>query len=120
MSIPTPTQIDCVHVDKVFDSCFQTLTANTQMLVGPEGCTGPLDCSLSEVSCAIVSTAPTGEDDLQTVSFLLSATLTMRCQNQVESTRQVHTMGTAVLFLPLGAVPSCDVASASCICVPLS
>ncbi|MCL6594694.1 MAG: hypothetical protein K6V73_00595 [Firmicutes bacterium] len=123
---PAPTQIDCIEVTKVYDSCFQTETFNnlcTNIPSGPccdiaaeSGTTAT--CAVTASSCNLVGTTPTGVDDFVNATFAVSLTLTVTLTDPsghtCTLTLPVNFLKTATLCGPAGTTQECVIASTSC------
>ncbi|WP_227763813.1 hypothetical protein [Zhaonella formicivorans] len=119
---PPPTRIECIVVDKVYDSCFQVedRTRTTTITTGLTGQfpTGTftvgqvVPCSLTsgqQISCTEVSRVPAG-DGFVTVTVLVSVPLTLTNPNAAtETVDRVFTFTkTATLCCPEGVTPDCS------------
>jgi hypothetical protein len=115
---PPPTEIDCIIVDKVYASCVQTVSgAGTFTIVG---CTGPISCSvdLSTSTCTVGAVTPTGVDDINNITFVVSLDLSVLCAGlTIPSTETIVLTTTVPLYNPNGTTPSCTILTASCTCV---
>jgi hypothetical protein len=116
---PPPTEIDCIVVDKVYASCVQTLTATQTYTV--VGCTSPINClvDLSESSCSVGAVTPTGTDNINNITYVVSLSLDITCSS-ASATETLVTTFTVPLYNPPGTNPSCSILSASCTCVLVS
>lgn len=83
LGCPPPTQIDCLEVTKVYDSCFQTENFPNLCSSIPEACRqvaeipgATVSCEVTSSSCTFVSSTPTGIDDFANVTFAVSLTVT--------------------------------------------
>lgn len=118
---PPPTEVDCIIVDKVYASCVQTLTGSGTFTI--TGCTGPIGCfvDLSTSSCTVGAVTPTGVDDINNVTFVVTAELLISCADiTLPVTETIVLTPTVPLYNPTGTTPSCTILSASCTCVPIS
>lgn len=119
---PPPTQIDCIVVDKVYDSCFQvdektrmttvTTDAEGQWPTGTFTVGQVVSCSLTtgaEISCTELSRVP-AEDGFVTVTILVSVPVTLTNPNDSEETvnRVFNFTKTATLCCPTGVEPDCS------------
>lgn len=119
---PPPTQIECIVVDKVYDSCFQVddRTRNTTVTTGDGGQwpTGiftvgqVVPCSLTdgaEISCIEISRVPAG-DGFVTVTILVSVPVTLTNPNDDAETVDTifNFTKTATLCCPEGVEPDCS------------
>lgn len=115
---PSPTEIDCIVVDKVYDSCSQTITT-TQTFDCPDctisGCAIDLSCS----SCTVGAITPSTTTDYSDVTFIIGAEYTVTCSNGDTRTRTAYTTQTVTLYNPDGTTPSCTIVSGACMCVNL-
>jgi hypothetical protein len=124
---PSPTQIDCIEVTKVYDSCFQTEQFSN--LCAPIPCDDhcreiayesgtTVTCTISQTSCTFVSSTPTGVDDFVNATFAVSLTetitLTSTSGKECTLTVPVHFLKTVTLCGPAGTSQVCTVASAIC------
>ena len=119
---PPPTQIDCIVVDKVYDSCYQvddrTRTSTVTIGDGGQWPTGVftvgqvVPCALTsgaEISCTELSRVP-AEDGFVTVTMLISIPVTLTNPNDAEETtdRVFNFTKTATLCCPTGVEPDCS------------
>lgn len=119
---PPPTEIDCIVVDKVYDSCFQVddRTRSTIVTTGAlaEWPTGVFTvgqvvaCVLTagaEISCTEISRVPAG-DGFVTVTILVSVPVTLTNPNAADETvdRTFTFTKTATLCCPTGVEPDCS------------
>lgn len=119
---PPPTRIECIVVDKVYDSCFQIedRTRTTTVTTGVTGdfTTGTftvgqvIPCGLTtgqQISCTEVSRVPAG-DGFVTVTVLVSVPVTLTNPNAPTETvdRVFSFTKTATLCCPEGVVPDCS------------
>ncbi len=127
---PAPTEIDCIMVDKVYASCSQTVTA-TQLVNDmslPSGCipsgtvSGSLACSLdlSDSTCSVGAVVSSGTDDINNITYTISAVVNLTCSNGVTTAPvTVFTTTTVPLYNPSGTTPVCTILSGSCSAVIL-
>lgn len=119
---PKPTEIDCITVEKVYDSCIQTITT-TQMLgddvwckeCAVTSCTFDLDSSL----CTVGTMTPSTTTDYSDITFVIGAEYTVSCSNGKSMTSTAYTTATVTLYNPMGTTPSCTIISGTCSCVNL-
>lgn len=119
---PSPNQIDCIVVDKVYDSCFQVddRTRITTVTTGEAGQwpTGIFTvgqivaCALTtgaEISCTEISRVP-ADDGFVTVTIMVSVPVTLTNPNDpTETTDRVFNFTkTATLCCPPGVEPDCS------------
>lgn len=123
---PPPTEVDCIEVTKVFDSCYQTQNFNNLCArVPPEDMCGQIafnpastaTCAVSSTTCNLISSVATGVDDDYQVTFSVSivdtVTLTSPTGQTCSFNIPVNFFASTVLCVPTGATPTCTV-SASC------
>ncbi|MHB1419613.1 MAG: hypothetical protein ACYCX4_08495 [Bacillota bacterium] len=119
---PPPTEIDCIIVDKVYDSCFQiderTRTTTVTTGTGGEFVTGTftvgdvVGCALTAgetIACSLVSSVPAG-DSFATITVLVSIPITLTNPNADTETvdRIFNFTKTATLCFPEGVSVSCS------------
>lgn len=118
---PPPTEIACIVVDKVYDSCFQVdeRTRMTTVTTGDGGewptgvfTVGDLvQCELTEgldITCTEISRVPAG-DGFVTVTILVNIPITLINPEDEEETvnRVFNFTKTATLCCPEGVEPDC-------------
>jgi len=121
---PPPTQIDCIEVTKVYDSCFQMQTFNNLCATVPttDSCTAiagtpgtVATCAVTSTTCTLISSTATGVDEEYTVSFAVAITETITLTSPMGTTCTidvpVNFVTTTTLCIPSGATPSCTVAT---------
>lgn len=119
---PTPTEIDCIEVTKVYDFCFQQDTFNNICTALPSDCHNAVttSCALTSSNCTFVSSTPVSTgSNFMNVTFAISATFTVTlydASGHVACTvpETVNYMKTVTLCAPSGTVQSCTVAGATC------
>jgi hypothetical protein len=122
---PAPTEIDCIEVTKVYDSCFQTETFNNLCTPIPTNCltiageAGTVaTCAITAQSCSFVSAVSTGVDDFANVTFAFSLTETITLTNTAGQTCTftvpVTFVKTVTLCAPSGTTQTCEVAGTTC------
>lgn len=124
---PPPTQIDCISVTKVYDSCFQTETFNQVCADVPPSCKKiaatpgtTVSCSVvtSSATCTVVGLISTGVDDFANATFAvsipISVTLTSPTGLTCSFTFPVNFLKTVTLCAPEGTDQVCTIASVSC------
>lgn len=122
--VPTPTEIDCIEVTKVYDFCYQQTVENNVCMPLPPLCAGAesASCTLTSSTCRAVSSTPvTSGSNFMNVTFAVSATFTVTLYNASGKEvctvpRNVKFLNTVTLCVPSGATASCMVASADCMC----
>lgn len=115
---PPPTQIDCIVVDKVYDSCVQTLTI-TQTI--PDGACVVAGCTfdLATSSCSVGTVTPSTTTDYSDITFVIGAEYQITCVSGAILTEEAYTTQTVTLYNPDGTTPSCTILSGTCMCVNL-
>lgn len=116
---PPPTRIECIVVDKVYDSCYQIhdLTRDMSISTATEFTTGPfavgdvIASSLTtgaSVTCTEISRVAAG-DGFFTITLLVSVPITMVNPNDPTETveRIVSFTKVATLCCPPGVSPDC-------------
>lgn len=119
---PKPTRVECIVVDKVYDSCFQVedRTRTTTVTTGVGGqwptngfsvgqivpCSPTADAG---ITCTELSRVPVGEG-FSTITILVSVPITLANPNAPEETTdRVFTFTkTATLCCPEGVEPDCS------------
>ena len=129
---PPPTEIVCIEVTKVYDSCFQaeTLPA-TAMFNGPCAVASG-GCTVTGTSCALVSSTPAASPPNPptpitpvffnlTFNVAVSGTVTVVCSGDgtISSNWQVSQLQTVTLFAPSGVSTQCEI-TADCQITSLS
>lgn len=119
---PPPTQIDCIVVEKVYDSCFQVDDRTRMVTVttddGGQWPTGAftvgqiVPCALTvgaEISCIEISRVP-ADDGFVTVTIMVSVPVTLTNPNDATETtdRVFNFTKTATLCCPPGVEPDCS------------
>ncbi len=119
---PPPTQIDCIVVEKVYDSCFQVDDRTRMVTVttddGGQWPTGVftvgqiVTCGLTvgaEISCTEISRVP-ADDGFVTVTIMVSVPMTLTNPNDATETtdRVFNFTKTATLCCPPGVEPDCS------------
>jgi hypothetical protein len=125
---PAPTEIDCIEVTKVYDSCFQTETFTDLYATLPTGdpcCdaiaarpTTTVTCAVTDSTCTFVSSTPTSTDDLVNATFAVcvmeTITLTGPSGDTCTICLPVHFVKTATLCGPVGTTQVCTIAGVTC------
>jgi hypothetical protein len=130
---PPFDRIECIVVEKVYDSCFQVDQRTRDIIVTTDAAgsfpTGPfavgdiVECGLTEgldISCTEISRTPTTEPGFYTVSLVISVPVTLTNPNAVtETVDTVFTFTKAVtLCAPEGTQINCEESSLLlCSCV---
>lgn len=118
---PPPTRIECIVVDKVYDSCFQihdltrdftvNLAQAATAMVGPFTVGQVIPCALGPdgISCTEVSRTPVG-DGFFTITLLITVPLVLTNPNLPEqsTTRIITFTKTVTLCCPEGVNPDCS------------
>ncbi len=128
---PPPTRIECIVVDKVYDSCFQIHDLNRDFTIttgtGGEFETGtfvlgdviPCALSVDGISCTEISRTAVGEGFF-TITLLVTVPLILTNPNATEETvdRTVTFTKTVTLCCPEGVGPNCSESTiVMCSCV---
>ncbi len=123
---PPPTRIECIAIDKVYDSCFQIDNLNRTTTITLVEFTGPfvvgdiITCALNGlVSCTEISRISVG-DGFFTVTVLVS--IPLRLTNPNDPTQFVDRTfsftKTVTLCCPPGVEPDCSESSiVACTCL---
>lgn len=118
---PPPTRIECIVVDKVYDSCFQIhdLTRDFTVTIGTGGQfpTGPftvgqvVPCALgiAGITCTELSRTPVG-DGFFTITLLVSVPMVLTNPNAPTETvtNTITFTKTVTLCCPEGVNPDCS------------
>ncbi len=121
---PKPTGIDCITVDKVYDSCIQTVTM-TQSLTDDVWCkecavtSCAVDLTSSSTDCTVGSITAATTTDYSNITFVIGAQYTVTCADGKSMTSTAYTTATVTLYNPMGTTPSCTIVSGTCTCVNL-
>ena len=129
---PKPTQVDCIEVTKVFDSCYQMQNFNNlcarvphqdmclQIAYNPAS---TATCAVTSTTCTLLSSVSTGVDDDYAVTFSVSLVETITLTGPTGQTCMidipVNFFASTTLCIPTGAAPTCTVASSCGPCVIL-
>lgn len=117
---PAPTEIDCIIVDKVYDSCTQTITTTQTFLAPTVGCpVSSCALDLSTSTCTVGAISPSGTTNYNNITFVIGANYSVTCTTGVTLPETVDTTQTVTLYNPSGTTPSCNILSGSCTCVNL-
>ncbi len=116
---PPPTRIECIVVDKVYDSCFQVhdlsrdtiVSTLTEFITGPFAVGTIIPCELtqgSNITCTEVSRVPAG-NGFFTITILVSIPITLTNPNNPTETvnREFNFTKTVTLCCPEGVSPDC-------------
>ncbi len=117
---PPTTEVDCIVVDKVYDSCSQTVTTTQTFLAPTAGC--PISsCAidLATSTCTVGAITPTSVTDYNNITFIISANYSVTCTSGVVLPETVVTTQNVTLYNPSGTTPSCTILSGACTCVNL-
>ncbi|HHX50921.1 MAG TPA: hypothetical protein GX711_05750 [Clostridia bacterium] len=113
---PEPTRIECIVVDKVYDSCFQieerTRATEIGNFSGPFDVGDTLSCALAageKISCMEVSRTAVG-DGFFTITLLVTVPVTITNPNNPNQwvDREFTFTKTVTLCCPEGATPDCS------------
>lgn len=117
---PAPTEIDCIIVDKVYDSCIQTITTTQTFLAPTVGCSvSSCALDLATSTCTVGAITPSGTTNYNNITFVITANYSVTCTTGVTLPETVDTTQTVTLYNPSGTTPSCNILSGSCTCVNL-
>ncbi|PSR20063.1 MAG: hypothetical protein C7B45_16770 [Sulfobacillus acidophilus] len=118
--VPPPTEIDCIVVDKVYDSCSQTLTTS-QTLVAVGTTCSVVGCSidLSSSTCTVGAITPTVTPDYNDITFVVGINYSVSCSSGVTLSETAYVTQIVTLYNPNGTTPSCNILSGACSCVNL-
>jgi hypothetical protein len=132
---PPPSEIDCIEVTKVYDSCYQTETFNSLCSDVPHEPWGSephwcncrkiaqkpgtvATCAVTATNCSFVSSTPTGVDDFAAFTFAVTVTLEITLTAQSGATCSytvpVNFLKTVTLCAPTGVSPTCNVSGVAC------
>lgn len=115
---PQPTQIDCIVVNKVYDSCVQNLTLS-QTLHDCDCTVSNCTFDLSTSSCTVGAITPSTTPDYNNITFVIGAEYTINCTSGSSLTKNAYTSQTVSLYNPDSTIPSCTIVSGACMCVNL-
>ncbi len=116
---PPFTEIDCIHVDKVYDYCFEADTIQPQICATIE-CSGTVTsatCTVSTVSCTWLQNLPSATAGFAISTFLISGTvdMTLQCSGSTKESHQPFSLTKSILLCaPDGTTQTCEVLSAIC------
>lgn len=116
---PPYDRIECILVEKVYDSCFQIDERTRDITIGIEWPTGPfavgdfVGCAVTEgadISCTELDRIPTNEPGLFTVTLAISVPVTLTNPNAIgETVDTIFTFTkTVTLCAPEGTNINCD------------
>lgn len=122
---PPPTEIDCIIVDKVYDSCLQTVNITNECAPLAATCLpgagAAVSCTITSTTCTIGALTPTSTPNYVNATAVISATLSYTVAPATgtvcTATETFTTTATATLYLPTGTTASCSVVNSSCACV---
>lgn len=116
---PPTTEVDCIVVDKVYDSCSQTVTT-TQTVMVPGTCTvSSCAIDLASSTCTVGAISPSATADYSDITFVIGVDYTITCDSGSTHTETIYTTQTVTLYNPSGTTPSCTILSGTCMCVNL-
>lgn len=113
---PPPTEIDCIVVEKVYDSCSQTITT-TQITSAPTCVVSGCSVDLTTSSCTVAAITPSITPDYSDVTFLIGITYSIICTTGPALPETAYVTQVVTLYNPTGTTPSCNILSAACTCV---
>lgn len=106
---PSPTEIVCIEADKIFDYCFQEVTAQRSVSAPSASVGTSVHCELrsDEATCNIFQTG-TGRDDLRTVQMTVTVPAALRIGHEALTVRFV-VFKSMQLYAPEGTQIECGV-----------
>lgn len=120
---PPPTRIECIVVDKVYDSCFQLHEITQEVPVEFEGIFelgDTVNCRLNgDITCIELSRVSVG-DGFFTITLLVSVPILLtNPENTEETVERIFTfIKTVTLCCPEGVEPDCSESTVNfCSCV---
>ncbi|CAB1127811.1 conserved protein of unknown function [Candidatus Hydrogenisulfobacillus filiaventi] len=111
--VPTPTEVDCIWVDKVFGSCQQDVTINATTLAVTLNCTSLTSVTCGTPTCTFLNAVP-GSNDINTLSWLVSVPIDYTCNSGATGSVTATAQVVASLYNPPGTTPECLPFSVSC------
>ncbi len=111
---------ECIIVDKVYDSCYDTITVTETFTPHDGMCSAVTGCSvdLANVVCNVGTVTASDTANYSIITFVISAPFTVTCDSH-SFTHTAETTDTVELYNPAGTTPSCAVVSAACACAVL-
>ena len=112
-----PSEIDCILVDKVYDSCIQTTTV--PLVCADFVCPGPITSASTNIvstTCSFYSSVPSASPNLVSATFLVTTAIEFTIVTPTTTcytSTTVTVPQTVTLVGPVGTVQSCSVLSAS-------
>lgn len=118
---PPTTEVDCIVVDKVYDSCSQTITTTQTFSVKGDKKCSVSSCAidLATSTCTVGAITPTSVADYNNITFIISANYSVTCMSGDVLPETVVTTQNVTLYSPSGTTPSCTILSGACTCVNL-
>lgn len=116
---PPFTEIDCIHIDKVYDYCFEADTIQPQVCTTLD-CTGTVvsaTCAVSTVDCIWLMNSPSATVGFQISTFLISGTVdfSLTCGATTNVGSATFSLTKSILLCaPDGTTQTCEVLSAVC------
>ncbi len=116
---PPPTEIDCLTVEKVYDSCVQVLTT-TQKTAAPE-CITISSCAIvsDNSSCTVSAITPSSMPDYNIITVTIEVVSQFTCANGLMDDFITYLTPSVTLYNPPGTTPSCNLLSGTCNCLVL-
>ncbi|MDI3316149.1 MAG: hypothetical protein QJR14_00715 [Bacillota bacterium] len=123
--VPTPTEVDCILVDKVYDFCSETDSRDATFTI-PVTCLPPVPagttvtCAAGTPTCTLGTPAPIPtRPGFVNVSVVVTVPLTFTLVNPDGTTRCTFSDSftaakTVTLYAPTGTTIDCEVTSAGC------
>lgn len=124
---PPPTRIECIVVDKVYDSCFQldSFTRDFTVEFGAAGVTNNnsifvgqnIPCELDDITCQVLNRVPVN-GGFMTLTILVTITLKLTNPNYPTDSvlRSFTFIKTVTLCCPDGVDPDCSESTIFCTC----
>lgn len=130
---PEPDRIECIVVDKVYDSCFQVDQRSREFKItignymdfetGPFAPDDIIPCTLTpnaEITCTPISRTPTTEEGFFTLTLSITVPMTLTNPNNKNETvdKEFRYTKTVTLCCPEGVAPDCSESTLQhCVCV---
>ncbi|CAB1127812.1 conserved protein of unknown function [Candidatus Hydrogenisulfobacillus filiaventi] len=111
--VPTPTEVDCIWVDKVFGSCQKDVTVNATTPAPSLTCTSLVSVSCGTPVCTFLNAVP-GSNSVNTLSWLLNVPIGFTCNDGTTGSVTATAQVVASLYNPPGTTPECLPFSVNC------
>lgn len=121
---PPPTRIECIVVDKVYDSCFQLESFTRDFEIGSTDFSfnnffvgQNVPCELDDITCQVLNRVPVN-GGFMTLTILVTITLRLtNPNNPLQSVLRTFTfIKTVTLCCPDGVDPDCSESTIFCTC----